>query len=298
MLACRVFRAGCGLVLVAATAGVVPAADAVTSWSDGGSSSREARRQAVEALPLDRMPRSARRAAEQVLRSTTLYRRLPVQTLACDAALLEFSLAHPEAIVDLWRVLGISRFALDPAGPAQWRLADGYGTVGVLRLLHHERQGAGGMLVLHGRGGYSGAVTPRPLTGGCLLLVRHHPEPPAADGTPRHAVQVDAFLDVDGTGLEIVTRTLHPLIVRSAASNLEEVCVFMETLSAAAARNPAGVERLAARLARTDPADRATLAAIAREAGRGTAREDDADRWQANLAARWLPAEDLDTLRR
>ena len=32
-----------------------------------------------------------------------------------------FALDKPETIVDIWRLLGISRLALDPIGPEQWR---------------------------------------------------------------------------------------------------------------------------------------------------------------------------------
>ncbi|MFM8804748.1 MAG: hypothetical protein ACKOK8_12695, partial [Planctomycetia bacterium] len=194
--------------------------------NDAGSSSRESRRRALAARPLDRIAEPQRRAIEPCLRAATLYRRLPAETVACDDELLDFALTRPEAIVDIWRVLGISRLTLDPMGPRQWRLSDGYGTVGVIRLVHQERQGRGGLLVFHGRGAYTGPLSPKNLTGSCVLLVRHAPAMPAVDGRQRQTVQIDTFLDMDGVGLEIVTRTLQPLIVRSAASNLHEICVF------------------------------------------------------------------------
>lgn len=274
---------------------------------DSGSSSREARRRAVEAIPLDRIAEPQRKAIEPCLRAATLYRRLPVETVVCDAALLEFALTKPEAIVDIWRVLGISRLALDPMGPRQWRLSDGYGTVGVLRLVHQERQGRGGMLVLHGRGAYTGPLSPKNLTGSCVLLVRHSPAMPAVDGRERQLVQIDSFLDMDGVGLEIVTRTLQPIIVRSAASNLHEICLFMTSLSESARTNPEGVAQLAGRLDQTDPASRQTLASIARRAsgnamppGAGPAATEKgaADRLQTELAARWLSADELDRIQR
>ncbi len=276
---------------------------------DGGSSSREARRRAVEAFPMDRIPEPQRRAIEPCLKSATLYRRLPVETVVCDAELLDFALTKPEAIVDIWQVLGISRLTLDPMGQRQWRLSDGYGTVGVLRLVHQERQGRGGLLVFHGRGAYTGPLSPKNLTGSCVLLVRHSPAMEAVDGRPRQAIQIDSFLDMDGVGLEIVTRTLQPLIVRSAASNLHEICLFMSTLSESARTNPEGVAQLASRLQQTNAADRQTLAAIARRAAQPVAggvpqggRRDvadmaAADRLQTELAARWLPADELDRLK-
>jgi hypothetical protein len=283
----------------AAEMSVMPT-DLAALIDDGGSSSREARRSAVEGLCLDRMTESHRRVVEKCLRATTLYRHLPAQTFACDGDLLAFSLHKPEAIVDLWRVLGISRLALDPAGAGQWRLADGYGTVGVLRLVHREQRGRAGTLVFHGRGAYTGPLSPRQLSGSCVLLVRYAPAAPDAAGRERQTVRVDAFLDMDGMGLEIVTRTLQPLIVRSASANLHEICLFMASLSAAAEDNPAGVAQLASRLTRTEPADRDQLAAIARAAAgaQPAAGTEDSQRVQAELAARWLPAAELDRLHR
>jgi hypothetical protein len=303
-------------VVVALAAAVPPRpaaadiADGPAARIDSGSSSRESRRRALEALPLDRIPEPHRKAIEPCLRSATLYRRLPAETVACDAALLDFALTKPEAIVDIWRVLGISRLTLDPVGPRQWRLSDGYGTVGVLRLVHQERQGRSGLLVFHGRGAYTGPLSPRNLTGSCVLLVRHGPAMPAVDGRERQTVQIDSFLDMDGVGLEIVTRTLQPIIVRSAASNLHEICLFMTTLSDSARTNPEGVAQLAGRLQQTDAADRQTLATIARRAAQPAAnamphgaRRDApgmaaADQLQTELAARWLSADELDRIQR
>lgn len=280
------------------------AADIAALMNDGGSSSREARRQAIAALGLERMAEPHRKTVEKCLRATTLYRHLPPQTFACNGDLLAFSLRKPETIVDVWRVLGISRLSLDPAGAGQWRLSDGYGTVGVLRLVHREDRGPSGTLVFHGRGAYTGPLSPRHLSGSCVLLVRYAPATTDQSGRARQTVQVDAFLDMDGMGLEIVTRTLQPLIVRSAAANLHEICLFMTNLSAAAAENPDGVAHLAARLSQTEPADRDELARIARAVGRADdgatpgMTPADPQRVQAELAARWLPAEELDRLHR
>jgi hypothetical protein len=275
-----------------AVASTVAAAALPGLPADAGTSSREARRRAEAALPLDRMPEATRTVVERQVKATALYRRLPVEAVACSPELLEFVLTKPETLVDLWQVLGISRLALDPVAPGQWRLSDGWGTVGAVRLLHHERRGAGGLLVFHGRGGYTGPLSPRDLSGSCLVLVRHWPVAADPAGRPRQAVQVDAFLDVDGLGLEIVTRALEPLVVQSAASNLHEISLFVSQLSAAAARNPAGVARLTGRMTRTAAADRRALAALA--AGKRSGADADAggDEVQAELAARWLPAEE------
>jgi hypothetical protein len=275
-----------------------------TLGTDWGSSSRHARQRAEAALPLEQMAAADRRAIEASLQSTTLYRRLPVELFSCDGDLLSFGLEKPETIVDIWRLLGISRLSLDPVGPEQWRLADGYGTVGLLRLAHRERRADGGVLIFHGRGAYTGPLSPKNLTGNCVLMVRYREAEPMTDGRQRQAVQIDAFLDMDGIGLEIVTRTLQPLIARSAAANLHEICLFMASLSDAAMSNPEGVATLAGRLQHTTAADRQALASIARRAAgrRGNPKETtppatmkpaDNERLTVDLAARWLPSAEL-----
>ena len=262
--------------------------------ADAGASGRDARRRAAEAVPLARMPEAQRKLAEQSLRSATLFRHLPAETVTCDPHLLEFVLAKPEVMVDLWRALGISRLALDPVGPGQWRMSDGYGTTGMVQLLHRERTPRGSLLVFHARGGYTGPLAPRQLTGSCLVVVRHAALEPDTQGHPRQAVQIDAFLDVDGLGLEVVTRTLQPLIIRSAAANLHEICLFVTQFAAAAHRSPAGVERLAERMSRTAPQDRQTLARLASGAKPSRSRPPVApEEMQSELAARWLPADQL-----
>ena len=112
-------------------------------------------------------------------------------------------------------------------------------------------------------------------------------------------MQIDAFLDADGVGLEIVTRTLQPLIVRSGAANLHEISLFMQSLSEAAEENPHGFDRLTGRLSKINVEDRRTLAAIGHNVAGGQSRGPMADarepdRLPADLAARWMPADELE----
>jgi len=265
-----------------------------------GPSARELRRRAIADLPLERMPGSHRAEIESFVRSTTIYRRLPEASIACHDDLLAFLLDKPEALVDVWRTLEISRLALDPVAPGAWQLADGYGTTGLVRILHRERDASGGLLVFHGRGAYTGTLCPKRLTGSCLVVIRHRRDGVDLSGTPRHLVSIDAFLDADGLGLELVTRTLQPLIVHSAAANLREVALFVTQFAAAGDRNPAGVARLTERMVRTPAEDRRRLANLAGggSPGGGSAEGGEADEmFQTELAARWLSTEQLDAVR-
>jgi hypothetical protein len=152
--------------------------------------------------------------------------------------------------------------------------------------------------VFHGRGAYDGPLAPKQLTGSCLIVVRYASDADAATGRPRQTVQIDAFLDVDGMGLELVTRSLQPIIVHSAASNLHEISLFVSQFAAAATRNPAAVSRIAERMTRTPPADRKTLVALAsgRQATAAPTHATASEQVQAELASRWMTADQLDAL--
>jgi len=91
--------------------------------------------------------------------------------------------------------------SFDPTGPGRWRLEDGYGTEGTVRLMHQEKGPTGTTMVFHGRGGYSGPMAPKALTGSCLIVVRHHEA--VVGKRVAQKLEVEAFLDVDGLGLEI-----------------------------------------------------------------------------------------------
>ncbi|MDA0970147.1 MAG: hypothetical protein O3A60_06900 [Planctomycetota bacterium] len=253
-----------------------------------GSSSRAARQEALTALSTVMLPREQAKLVRECVGSTTLYRRLPTKEFECHPDMLLFALEHPEGVVDIWRVLDISRLTLDPAGPEQWRLADGYGTVGTMRMLHRSGDANQGMLVLHGRGGYAGPFAHKPLTGNCVVLLRYHYE--GSPGQPGHRVclKTDAFLDVDGLGFEIVTRTLQPLIVSTAGWNVHEICLFMGHLSRTAAENPLGVERLSQRLTQIAPEHRRQLAAAARRAAGGGGAVEQEPEIASRLASRWM----------
>ena len=251
-------------------------------------------------IPAGRMSAAARETVDRAVRAATIRRSLAPAVVTCDAAFLDFALARPDVMVDLWRSLGISRLSLDPVAPGQWQLSDGYGTTGSVHLVHRERTATGGMCVFHARGGYSGPLSPRDLTGSCLVVVRYDGIGPDREGRERQQVEIDAFLDVDGLGLEIVTRSLQPLIMRSASANLREICLFVSQLTTAAARNPTAMARLAERMPRTPAEDRRAFAA--RAGGRppaSAANAREAEDISDEIAGRWMPVEQLDaTLRR
>ena len=127
-------------------------------------------------------------------------------------------------------------------------------------------------------GYYEGALLKKKVTGRCVMVMRSG-YARGADQRTYVANRLDLFLQIDNLAADVVTRTLSPWVGKVADANFHESCVFASKLSQTAEQNNPGVQRLAERLTKVEPAVRDEFAKVAaavpqRAAGRdaGTVR--------------------------
>ncbi len=72
----------------------------------------------------------------RVVQNPSLFRRVPVQVIDCDPNLYLFLVRHPEVVVNIWQVMGISRVTLEQTGPDSYKGDDAAGTTGTVRLCY------------------------------------------------------------------------------------------------------------------------------------------------------------------
>jgi hypothetical protein len=205
--------------------------------------SRQARDEAIRAIPLQKLNGTARAQARDVLQNLTIYRRLPTKSIDCDPDLYAFLLRHPEVVVDMWRVMGITEMQLERVDGAHYRVSDGQGTTGQMEYLYTSP----GMDVIYSEGTYEGPLYPRTVRGKCLILLRtkYLPEP---DGRCTVVGQLDTFLAIENLGVEVLAKTFQPLIGKAADHNFVETANFVANVSQTAETNEAGMLRLARKL--------------------------------------------------
>jgi hypothetical protein len=213
--------------------------------------SRAARDEAVRAIPFSKLKPEARAKANGVVQNLSLYRRLPTQIIECDAELFAFLERHPEVVVNLWQVMGITRMELDRLDRARYKVSDGEGTKGRMEYLYT----AGGVSLIYSDGTYDGPLYPRTVRGKCLMLLRTWYEP-AESGRTTVVSQLDTFLAVENLGVEVLAKTFQPLIGKAADHNFTETANFVANLSQTAETNEEGLLRLGRKLNRIDPATR------------------------------------------
>jgi hypothetical protein len=106
------------------------------------------------------------------------------------------------------------------------------------------------------------------------------------DGRDYITARLDAFIDFDQVGLELIAKTLQPWIGRIADYNFSETVGFVGSLSRTAEVNPAGVQRLSMRLNRVDPEVRARFGDLSLDIARLAAERQSAGEMPAAHLAR------------
>jgi hypothetical protein len=225
-------------------------------------SSRVARDEAVRAIPWRQIPAEQRRAAQYVVQDASIYRRLPTRVIDCDPDMFNFLLQHPEVVIDVWRVMGISQVTLQRLADGSYRCSDGAGTTGMVRFLFSQwGQDAQNLAVVLADGTYEGKPFVTPLKARSIILLRSGAVR-ETNGRLYVTVRVDSFVRIEKMGVELVAKTVQPWISKTADRNFIETLTFVSNFSRTAEKNPQGMQRLATRLASIDEPTRKELVAI------------------------------------
>ena len=245
-----------------------------------GTSSATSRREAVRSIPTNKLDAAGRAKVAAVLDNVTLYRRMPVRVVPCDADLHLFVVRHPDVIVNIWEVLGVAQLRLRQTGPDTFRVDEKEGTSATLQFLYHTRD----THVVYGEWKYTGTVLPRPVTGRCLAILKSG-YLRDSDGTSYVSDRLDAFVSVEPGGVELLTKIFYPLIAKTADGNFVQTAGFVGSLSRTAEMNSRGLKRLAGKLTHVQPEVRQQFADVVAEVAR---RASDPD--MRSAAAEPVPA--------
>jgi hypothetical protein len=224
---------------------------------DEADTSTQARDEAIRALPLDQLSAESRRKVMAVCESPSIFRRLPNNSVPCDADLHRFLIRNPEVVVNIWQLMGVSNMTAERVGDYLWKGNDGTGTTCDVELIY----GTDDLHLLYGDGFYEGALLKRKITGRCVLLMQSGYGEDTAR-RPLVANRLDIFLQIDNAGADMIARTLAPWVGKVADSNFSESCKFASKISQTAEQNGPGMQRLADKLTQVQPQVRDQFARV------------------------------------
>ncbi len=240
--------AACWLIFACLTTANLNAAERDRQEYTQANTSDAARREATQAVPLERIHQKYRRSVHKVLTDSSLYRRLPTQMVDCDPELFTFLMKNPEMLVEMWQHLGISHVTLRRTGGNTFSLSDGAGTTGKLIIVEQQCDGnAQNRIVMYSEGAYEGKPFKRPVRAQCVLLLRSG-SMKETNGRDYVACQLDSFVRIERTSIKLFAKAIHPWVGKTADANFADTIAFISNLSQAAEKRPATIERLVNRL--------------------------------------------------
>jgi hypothetical protein len=250
----RVTFAAAFVTLVVLAAAPVLAADTPSK----ASTARTTRDEAARSIPLSRLGPEAHDKVSAVLNDTSLYRRLPIETVDCEPDLFTFIANNPDVMVNIWQLMGVTNVSLDRLDADHFRCSDGDGTTAKVEVVYRGRD----TQVIYAEGFYDGPLFPKTVRGQCVMILKYA-STRATNGRFEETVRLDTFLHVDNIGLEIIAKLFQGVVGRTIDHNFGETVAFMGSMSHTAETNPRGVARVAARLNRVDSVRREQFAAVA-----------------------------------
>lgn len=243
---------------VLATVLLLAPAPLAAAGVEAGSNDRTFMQEALKGLPFDKLSPGVQQKVRPVVSAPSIYRRMPQKTFACDPEMHVFLLRNPDVIVNIWQLMGISKVQVQEVAPNRFACVDAAGTEADVELVY----GTPEVHVIYSEGTYEGPIFRQKLTGRCVLLLRS-----VFTRGPGGQIVVtdtlDAFVQIDNLGLDIVARTLAPILGSAADHNFNECAQFVGRVSQAAEANGLAVQRLASRLANVPPAKRDELSTVA-----------------------------------
>lgn len=212
------------------------------------STNRDVRQSAINQIPFKELTRETQEKLVNVVNSPSVYRRLPVERIECDPELYLFLIRYPEVVVDIWKLMGVSRLAAQRVAPYTITAADGGGTTCKVDLVY----GTPNLHVFYAEGNYTGSMFAQKVDGRCVLILKSdYTRGPS--GRTIVTNQMDVFLQVDHGAIDLFARTLNPVLGKSVDPNFAQAALFLERLSSAAESNGPGVETMSMRLNGVQP---------------------------------------------
>jgi len=226
----------------------------VSAWHAGTSeaadpaSSRDSMQEAIAKIPLNNLNAEARQKINVVLDKPSFFRRLPAEAIHCDPELFLFLVRHPEVLVNIWDLMQITKVELQRVAPFEFRGSDGAGTTCKSELIY----GTSNLHIYYGTGIYSGPLMARDVSGRCLCVLSSS-SAVGPGGKPKVGSQMDVYMKLDSVGADLVTRTVAPVVGKTADSNFRETASFISQLSQVCETNPTAVQDMAQQLQKVTP---------------------------------------------
>ena len=224
-----------------------------------GSSARKLRQEVVKQIPWAQLNSETKAKIGDVVDKPNMYRSLPRMAIQIDPDYLHFLIRHPEVVVNIWELMGITEMKAKRIAPYLLETDDGAGTTSKMELVY----GSNNTHIFYGEGQYEGPFLRKKLDARCVIVVRTAPrnqgiglagQAAGVVNKERQMVcQLDVFLKIPNAAAGFVVRTIQPIVGPTADHNFAESMKFLQRLNETTEKNGYGVQEMGKKLSVTRP---------------------------------------------
>lgn len=208
-----------------------------------GNSASAVRKKALGDLPLDKISAELRPKADEILKSVSMFRRMPTLSFTTEPEVYNFFLAHPDVAISIWKVMDISNFEMWQTGPTNYEADSHDGSIGTVEVLHSTPEQH---LVLC-EGSFKSPVLPKAIKARALM----HLQPTfqkGADGQTVVTHSLDLFVSFPSQPIDITAKILSPVSHAIADRNFRDVSLWCAMMNVAMAQQPQWIEHVAGKM--------------------------------------------------
>lgn len=208
-----------------------------------GSSVAATRKKALSELPLDKIADEARPKVDEIVKSISLFRRMPTLKFVSEPEVYNFFLAHPDVAVSVWHVMDISTFEMWQTGPTDYEADSHDGSTGTIEVLHSSAE----RKIVLCEGSFKSPLLFKPIKARALL----HLQPTfqkQEDGQTAVTHTLDLFVSFPSQPIDITAKLISPVSHAMADRNFREVSLWMAMMNVAIVQQPEWIEKVAGKM--------------------------------------------------
>jgi len=209
---------------------------------------REEKTDALRGIPYRQLDEATQAKVSGVVQNPSLFRRLPVQVIDCDQEMYQFLVGNPEVVVGIWQLMGITTVNVNRLNDHHLHADDGAGTVTDIHVAYADDN----TRLLIADGYYEGPLAPGRINAQCVLLLKSG-FTRTDHGRDFVSNRLDVFVKFESKGADILAKTLHPFIGKTADHNFTESTAFLAKISKNSEENLPAMQQLAQRLSTIKP---------------------------------------------
>ncbi|MDR3110461.1 MAG: hypothetical protein LBU65_12385 [Planctomycetaceae bacterium] len=217
--------------------------DADNNANDTITTNEQQRQETLRLIPFEKFDNEIKSRIALILSRPSIYRRLTEQNVACSQGVFTLMVSHPDIVISIWEKLGSTQIALREVGKDKFKMEESSGTTATAEVIYRSDE----LVIAYIRGVFRAALLPKGVEGETVIVLRNKFSTDE-NGVAMVNCRLDAFVNVNNHGADLVAKLITPMITKVADGNFEQTIEFVGSVSDAIIINPANVYRMSTQL--------------------------------------------------